>query len=150
MVFNIPQPHKSDLKFLQKWLDRPNMGNCSFVGADRNIYETNISGLGILASNNREIDPLTRLLLHSLPKLYHWAVVDPLYRLLGKWVKVLYETPRQCYCITGFYRNQKDPCQTNVRTWLILDQSLQARTANHQPPKLGDLPPLHFRPPRHP
>ena len=91
MISNIPQPHKSDLKFLQRWLDRPNMGNCSFVGADRHIYDTNTSGLGTLASNNGEVDPLTRLLLYSLPKLYHWTIVDPLYRLLGTWVKVFYE-----------------------------------------------------------
>jgi hypothetical protein len=66
------------------------MGNCSLIGADRDIYETNVSGLGTLASNNGDVDPLTRFLLYSLPKLYHWTVVDPLYRLLGRWVKVQY------------------------------------------------------------
>ncbi|KIM97352.1 hypothetical protein OIDMADRAFT_130539 [Oidiodendron maius Zn] len=81
MISNLPQPHKSDLKFLQSWLDRPSMGNCSLVGTDRRIYETNISGLGTLAPASGEVDPLTRLLLYSLPKLYHWGVVDPLHRL---------------------------------------------------------------------
>lgn len=87
MISNLPQPHKSDLKFLQSWLDRPSMGNCSLVGTDRRIYETNISGLGTLAPASGEVDPLTRLLLYSLPKLYHWGVVDPLHRLFGGWVK---------------------------------------------------------------
>ena len=90
MISNLPQPHKSDLKFLQSWLDRPSMGNCSLVGTDRRIYETNISGLGTLAPASGEVDPLTRLLLYSLPKLYHWGVVDPLHRLFGGWVKVQY------------------------------------------------------------
>jgi hypothetical protein len=72
MIFNLPQPHKIDLRFLQRWLDRPSMGNCSFVGADRHIYEMKTSGLGTLASNNSDVDPLTRLALYSLPKLYHW------------------------------------------------------------------------------
>lgn len=89
MIFKIPPPHKSDLKFLQQWLNRPNMGNCSFVGADRHVYETNISGLGTLASNSGEVDPMTKFLLYYLPKLYHWAIVNPLYYVLGKWVKVL-------------------------------------------------------------
>ena len=72
------------------------MGNCSFIGADRHIYETNISGLGSLATANVEVDLLTTVLIYSLPKLYHWAVVDPLYRLLGRWVKVNYIM--RCFC----------------------------------------------------
>lgn len=129
MISNLPQPHKSDLKFLQRWLDRPNMGNCSFVGADRHIYETNTSGLGTLAPNNGKVDPLTRLLLYSLPKLYHRAIVDPLYHLVGIWVKVLHEPFFQSHCIADFSRNQKDMLQTKTR--LNLDQPLQVQTANH-------------------
>ncbi|KAE9367093.1 hypothetical protein N431DRAFT_418207 [Stipitochalara longipes BDJ] len=87
MITNIPKPHKSDLKSLQLWLERPSGGNCSFVGADRYVYEKNTSGLGTLASKNGTVDPLTRVLLYSLPKLYHSLIVDPLHRLLGKWVK---------------------------------------------------------------
>ena len=149
MISNLPQPHKSDLKFLQRWLDRPGMGNCSFVGADRHIYDTNTSGLGTVTSNNGKVDPLTRFFLYSLPKLYHWAIVDPLYRLLGRWVKVFHQPPLQCYCIADFCRRQKDMCHTNMGTRLTLDQSLQPRTANHQSPKLRHLPPLHGRPTRH-
>jgi hypothetical protein len=148
MISNIPQPHKSDLKFLQQWLERPNMGNCSFVGADRHVYETNTSGLGTLASKNGNVDPLTRLLLYSLPKLYHWVIVDPLYRLLGTWVKVFHWPPLHCYCIADFCRNQKGICQTNMRTRLTLDQPLRARTATHQYPKLRDIPLPQRRPPR--
>jgi hypothetical protein len=91
MISNLTQPHKSDLKFLQRWLDRPSMGNCSFVGADRHVYQENTSGLGTLASNNKEVDALTRLVLYYVPKLYHMAVVDPIYWVLGTWVKVLQE-----------------------------------------------------------
>ncbi|KAN0089867.1 hypothetical protein V8E51_018446 [Hyaloscypha variabilis] len=87
MISSIPQPHKSDLKFLQRWLERPNMGNCSLVGADRRVYDTNTFGLGSLASKHGNIDPLTSLLLYSLPNLYHRLIVRPLYRLLGTWVK---------------------------------------------------------------
>jgi len=87
MISKVPPPHESDLKFLQQWLSRPNMGNCSFVGADRHIYERNTSGLMSLAMNDVDNDPLTKALLYSVPRLYHRAVVDPLHRLFGKWVK---------------------------------------------------------------
>jgi hypothetical protein len=101
MISNLPQPHKSDLAFLQGWLERPNMGNCSFVGADRLVYETNISGLATLASSSGSVDPLTRLLLYSLPKLYHRVVVYPLYLLIGRWVKVRDGPPVRCSAVVN-------------------------------------------------
>jgi len=89
MISSIPPPHKSDLEFLQLWLVRPGMGDCAFTGADRDIYDgKQTSGLGTLATKTSEADLLTRVLLYALPKLYHCVIVDPLYRLFGRWVKV--------------------------------------------------------------
>jgi hypothetical protein len=141
MISSIPQPHKSDLKFLQRWLERPNMGNCSLVGADRHVYNTNTSGLGSLASKHGNIDPLTSLLLYSLPSLYHRLIVGPLYRLLGTWVKVLHCQLLQFYCMTDLCRSQKAMCQT-------IDPGPLTRAATNQDPRLRDVPLPLCRPPR--
>ncbi|TAQ89112.1 hypothetical protein B7494_g2578 [Chlorociboria aeruginascens] len=88
MISSISKPHKSDLKFLQQWLERPGMGDCEFTGADRDIYESHhASGLGSLALKSGDIDPLTKSLLYMLPRLYHYIVVTPLYNVFGRWVK---------------------------------------------------------------
>ena len=90
MISRIPPPHKSDLNFLQLWLIRPGMGDCAFRGADRDIYDQKYaSGLGTLATKVGEIDAFTRILLYTLPKIYHLTIIAPLYNLFGKWVKVL-------------------------------------------------------------
>ena len=86
MVSSLPQPHKQDLKFLQQWLERPSMGNCSFVGADRHIYNSE-AGLVTVISSSKDIDPLTRYFLHTLPRVYHNTVVTLCHRLFKKWVK---------------------------------------------------------------
>ena len=63
------------------------MGNCSFVGADRNVYDDqNAAGLGALAS--RQEDFLTRGLLYLFPRLYHGIFVIPFHRIFGRWIKV--------------------------------------------------------------
>jgi len=63
------------------------MGNCSFVGADRNVYDDqNAAGLGALAS--REKDVFTRGLLYALPKFYHGILVTPFHHVFGRWIKV--------------------------------------------------------------
>jgi hypothetical protein len=89
MVSSLPPPHKNDLNFLQQWLERPNLGNCSFIGADCYIYEReNAEGLVTLSSNRGEEDPLTQLLLHMLPRIYHHGLVVPFHKLFGKYIKV--------------------------------------------------------------
>ena len=109
MISSLPPPHKSDLNFLQLWLVRPGMGDCAFRGGDRDIYEgKHASGLGTLATRIGEIDPLTRFLLYALPRIYHCAVVSPLYNLLGKWVKVNHHVLLLCLLAdTYLSRNQK-------------------------------------------
>ena len=89
MITGLPAPSAYDLKFLQQWLERPNLGNCAFVGADCDVYENHESnGLVTLVSKGGEVDAMTRLLVNVLPTIYHWAVVDPLHQLCGRWIKV--------------------------------------------------------------
>jgi len=88
MITALPAPNSYDLKFLQQWLERPQLGNCAFVGADCDVYEAHkAAGLVSLASHGREVDAMTRLLVHKLPSLYHRAVVNPLHRFCGWWIK---------------------------------------------------------------
>src|SRR5437667_4505694 len=93
MITNLPQPNKYDLKLLQQWLVRPGMGNCSFVGADRHIYnDKNAAGLATLAPHRGEVDIFTRALVTLLPNLYHWVVVRPFHHVCGLWIKVSQES----------------------------------------------------------
>jgi hypothetical protein len=87
MITGLPAPTKYDLNFLQQWLERPNCGNSSFIGADADVYEK-LDGLGTLAPRGGELDAMTRLFVNILPNLYHWGVVNPIHCLCGKWIKV--------------------------------------------------------------
>jgi hypothetical protein len=87
MITGLPAPRKYDLDFLQKWLERPSLGNSAFIGADCDVYDKP-AGLGTLAAGGGQDDAMTRLLLNVLPNLYHWGVVHPLHRICGKWIKV--------------------------------------------------------------
>lgn len=86
-------PNSCDLNFLQQWLERPDLGNCAFVGADCDIYETHKSaGLAALGSGRGEVDALTRFLVNMLPNIYHRAIVNPLYNICGQWIKVSFNS----------------------------------------------------------
>lgn len=88
MITGLPAPNSHDLKFLQYWLERPRLGNCAFVGADSDVYEKdNQNGLVTLAARGREVDAMTRSLVNTLPKLYHWIIVYTLHKLCGWWIK---------------------------------------------------------------
>jgi hypothetical protein len=87
MITGLPAPRKYDLDFLQKWLERPSLGNAAFIGADCDVYDKP-AGLGTLAAGGGQVDAMTRLLLNVLPNLYHWGVVHSLHRICGKWIKV--------------------------------------------------------------
>ena len=87
MISGLPAPNAYDLKFLRQWLERPNLGNCSFIGADCAVYETS-AGLGTLAHRGGEVDAMSRLLVNVLPSIYHWGIVHPLHRICGRWIKV--------------------------------------------------------------
>lgn len=87
MITGLPAPNTHDLKFLQKWLEHPNLGNCTFIGADCDVYGTSV-GLGTLATRGGEVDAMTKLLVNVLPAIYHWGIVHPLHRICGKWIKV--------------------------------------------------------------
>jgi hypothetical protein len=89
MINGLPAPSAYDLKFLQKWLERPHLGNSAFVGADCNVYDKS-AGLGTLAPGDGKVDAMTRLLVNVLPNIYHWGIVHPLYRIYGKWIKVIW------------------------------------------------------------
>jgi len=89
MITGLPAPTKYNLKFLQQWLERPGLGNSSFVGADCDVYDKP-AGLGTLAQGGGEVDVLTRLLINVLPNIYHWGIVYPFYRMYGKWIKVMW------------------------------------------------------------
>jgi hypothetical protein len=67
------------------------------------VYEKS-DGLGTLAPRGGELDAMTRLFVNILPNLYHWGVVNPIYRLCGKWIKVR-RTKKQRKII-DCYRNQ--------------------------------------------
>jgi hypothetical protein len=87
MITGLPAPNAYDLNFLQQWLERPNLGNCSFIGADCDVYDK-WAGLGTLAPGGGGVDAMTRLLVYVLPTIYHWGIVHPLHRIFGKWIKV--------------------------------------------------------------
>ncbi|PVH80362.1 hypothetical protein DL98DRAFT_532145 [Cadophora sp. DSE1049] len=88
MITGLPAPNSYDLRFLQGWLERPRLGNCAFVGADSDVYEKHKqNGLVALAARGREVDAMTRFLVNTLPKSYHWIVVHILHRLCGWWIK---------------------------------------------------------------
>jgi hypothetical protein len=66
------------------------MGNCSFVGADAHIYDSqHVAGLATFGSGTGAVDPLTCFLLFTLPKIYHCLIVGPCHNILGRWIKVL-------------------------------------------------------------
>ncbi|PMD49300.1 uncharacterized protein K444DRAFT_638802 [Hyaloscypha bicolor E] len=94
MITGLPAPRKYDLDFLQKWLERPSLGNSAFIGADCDVYDKP-AGLGTLAAGGGQVDAMTRLLLNVLPNLYHWGVVHPLHRICGEWIKKP-ESHRNC------------------------------------------------------
>ncbi|KAH6722946.1 hypothetical protein BKA61DRAFT_565600 [Leptodontidium sp. MPI-SDFR-AT-0119] len=88
MMTGLPAPSSCDLKVLQQWLERPRLGNCALVGADSDVYENHKqAGLVTLAARGRETDAMTRLLVNKLPELYHWAIVKPIHRCWGWWLK---------------------------------------------------------------
>ncbi|KAG0650167.1 hypothetical protein D0Z07_2935 [Hyphodiscus hymeniophilus] len=86
MITSLPAPNANDHKFLQQWLERPTLGNCSFIGADCDVYNQP-AGLGTLAQRGGEADAMTRLLINLFPTIYHRGIVDPLHRICGKWIK---------------------------------------------------------------
>lgn len=89
MMNSLPPPGKHDLQFLQDWLERPSMGNCSFIGADCDLYEEHkASGLATLAPHGGEMDIMTSIIINVLPRVCHWAVVKPLHNFCGFWLKV--------------------------------------------------------------
>jgi hypothetical protein len=104
MITGLPAPNSYDLKFLQQWLERPKLGNCAFIGGDCDVYETHkSSGLATLASRGREEDAVTRLLVNALPNIYHKAVVNPLHRICGWWIKVSLNSGVRYTCLTADY-----------------------------------------------